>query len=170
MEFGAALRARYPDSRRCSYTVNNDPQSPEDISVRSMNFGQAWRTADTLDVEYRIELPMSFVRDGLAGLITDYVEDAREHPDPASSLDRALESAGWPGVPTILETAALLSRFVDLFGYDLILRWFGDGEPPHGPGFVLNTIDNIDLATSSEVVTFKGKARETGGPVPYQDR
>ncbi len=161
MEFGAALRLRCPDSSRCSYIVNNGPRSPENISVRAMNFGQHWRTENVVDVGYQIELPMSFVRDGLAGLIADYVEDAKEHPDPDSELDRALEVAGWPSVPSILETAALLVRFTELYGYDLILRWFGDGEPQHQPGVVLNTIDTIDLVTHPEVVTFEGRARET---------
>lgn len=133
MEFSAALRLRYPDSRRCSYVVDDCTRAPENIAVRAMNFGQHWRTENIVDVGYRIELPLSFVRDFLADMIAEYIDDAKAHPDPASEVDRALELARWPSVPRILETASLLGRFTDLYGHDLVLRWFGDGEPSINP-------------------------------------
>jgi hypothetical protein len=168
MEFGAALRARYPDASRCACEVDGRACTPEHIAIRTMNFGQHWRTAGIEEVAYRVELPRAYVDDVLREHVPGYVEDCRDHPDPYSDeLDHAIREAGYPDVAGVLANAALRDPFIEIFRYDILSGWFGAGPPDREPGCVLNTLDRIEVG--DDRVAFAGTARRSGVPVRYQD-
>jgi hypothetical protein len=165
--FAADLRARYPDAHRCTCTVDGEPCAPERISLRSMNFGQHWRTEGVEEVACSVEVPRAFLLDFLREQVPEYVDDSRRQPDPDSEVDRALEAAGWPDVDGVLAIPYLRDAMAEFYAHDLLLYWLGDGPPDREPGFVLNTIDRIEL--DEERITLAGTARRSGVPVRYQD-
>jgi len=133
-----------------------------------MNFGQHWRTEAIADVDYRIELPRAFLFDLLSRDLPEYVADCKAHPDPECSLDSTLRAAGWPDAGEVMRQPELTRFFAEYLATDLLLHWFGDVEPEGAGGFVLNTVERIDV-TDDRVITLEGKARPTGMPVRYQD-
>lgn len=160
MEFSAALRARYPDAPRGACVVGGRACAPERVAVRTMNFGQAWRSPGSADVEYRVEVPRAFFLDLLRAELPAYLDDSRRFPDPASAIDRMLAAAGWPTAAEVLARPELANAFAGFFAHELLLRWFGDGEPARRPGFVLNTIERVE-AVGERVIAISGTARPT---------
>lgn len=159
---GAALRARYPDASRCACIVGGHATDPGRLAVRTMNFGQGWRTPGEADVEYRAELPRAFLLDLLRAELPAYLDDSRRFPDPDSAIDAALAAAGWPPASEVLARPELVNAFAEFFAHELLLRWFGDGVPQRTPGFVLNTITRVDAA-GEHMVAISGTARPTDG-------
>lgn len=165
--YAAPLRARYPDALRCTCLADGEPCAPERLSVRTVNFGQRWRTEGMTEVAYRAELPLAYVEDVLREHVADYVQDSREHPDPDDEYDRALAAAEYPDAERVLATPALRDPLLEFFRYEILGHWFGTGHPEREPGYVLNTVDHTEVRDG--LVVFAGTARRSGMPVRYQD-
>lgn len=168
MEFGSELRAKYADAASCACVIDGQDRSPERVSKRMMNFGQRWRTEKIVDVDYRIELPRAFLFDFLSRELPELIADCQAHPDPECKVDNTLREAGWPDAGEIMSRPELTQFFAEYLANDLLLHWFGDVEPEGHGGFVLNTVDSVDV-TGERAITLRGKARPTGMPVRYQD-
>ena len=166
MEFGAALRARYPDAANCACVIDGQNRPPERVSKRTMNFGQHWRTAGVVDVGYRIELPRAFLFDLLSRDLPELIADCKAHPDPECTLDGTLRAANWPDAGEVMRRPELTQFFAEYLAGALLLHWFGDGE--REGGFVLNTVDRVHV-TGERAITLEGKARASGAPVRHQD-
>lgn len=165
--FGEACRDQYPEALACVCMAAGCAVSPQSLSVRSMNFGQHWRTQGIREVPYSVELPHRFWQDVVARELPEIVDDARKFPNDDNELDAALRQRGFPEViddQTALELAPLLVRY---FAHDLLLEWLGDGPPDNKPGWVINTIDAVVIDVDR--VRMSGSARADDGPVRYQD-
>lgn len=139
---------------------------PGQITVRSMNFGQRWRTPGIEDFPVEVELPASFVEPRLQAWLDEMRADAERHPDddlPGTLLPRR----GWPAAPAASRDPALAAMLARYCGFDLLLEWLGDGEPDELPGWVMNSVDG--WRRSGEVVRLEGTARRAGQAVRYQD-
>jgi hypothetical protein len=132
-----------------------------------MNFGQHWRTEGMQDVLYHVEVPFAYVEDVLREHTAGYVQDSREHPDPDDAYDRALAAAGHPDTERVLATPELRDPLLDLFRYEILGHWLGTGHPEREPGYVLNTVERIQVAGG--LVAYTGTARRSGMPVRHQD-
>ncbi len=150
-----------------SYACGAQPVELAQLGVRSMNFGQAWRTAGIVEVDYEVVLPRGYVLDVLEEGLRETKADAIEHPDLASGLDRALRDRGWPDAASALGDPHLEALLLDFYGHELLLYWLDGGEPRAEPGFVLNTIARSWVQGGT--VAFRGRARRTGVPVKFQD-
>jgi hypothetical protein len=166
-ESPAAVRARYPDAHRCRNVVEGRPCAPERITIRTMNFGQHWRTEGIEEVAYRVEVPLAYAEDVVREHVADYVQDSREHPDPDDAYDRALAAAGYPDTARVLATPELRDPLLGFFRYEILGFWLGAGEPDRQPDYVLNTVERIDVREGR--VAYTGTARRSGIPVRYQD-
>ena len=168
MEFGSKLRAKYADAARCACIIDGEERPPGRVSKRMMNFGQHWRTERILDVSYRVELPRAFFFDLLSRDLPELIEDSKAHPDPECPVDSTLRAANWPDAAEVMRRPQLTQFFAEYLANDLLLHWFGDVEAEGEGGFVLNTVDGVDV-TGDRVIALRGKARRTGMPVRYQD-
>ena len=168
MEFGSKLRAKYADAASCACIIDGEERALGRVSKRTMNFGQRWRTEGVVDVDYRIELPRAFLLDFLTRELPGYIADCQAHPDPECTLDRTLRAANWPDAGEVMTRPELIHFLVEYLAHDLLLHWLGDAEPEGDDGFVLNTVDSVDV-TGDRVIALRGKARRTGMPVRYQD-
>ncbi|HYH81702.1 MAG TPA: hypothetical protein VEX86_17990 [Longimicrobium sp.] len=166
MEQPSAVRARFTGGRRYDCRAEDRTVDASQLSVRSLNFGQHWRTDGIVDVAYEVALPLAFAVHVIASSLDDYVDDCVRHPsdDP---LEAALRARGWPGADAILADAALQEEMFATWGHDMLLAWLGDLETRDGPGWVINTIEASSV--DGDVVTIRGKARRAGQPVRYQD-
>lgn len=168
MEFGSELRSKYADAASCACVMDGEDCSADRVSKRTMNSGQHWRTKGVVDVDYRIELPRAFLFDFLTRELPEYTADCKAHPDPECTLDTTLREANWPDAGEVMRRPELTRFLAEYLAHDLLLRWFGDVAPEGDGGFVLNTVDSVDV-TGDRVITLEGKARPTGMPVRYQD-
>lgn len=166
MDFAGPLRAMYPNPDGYICTVGGEACPLTRVSIRSMNFGQQWRTEGITDVSYEIQLPVAFFLDLLRRDLPEYNDDCRRYPDPNSEIDRMLRGAGWPSAEDVLSNPELAQFMADWCAHDLLLHWLGDGPPDEEPGYVLNTIESVRVA---EVFTIRGRGRRSGIPVRYQD-
>lgn len=137
------------------------------LSTRTMNFGQHWRTRGLVTVSYSVVLPKAYYVDWLSRMLPEYVEDAIEFPDPSSELESALRARAWPSPEGIVENARLARLALSAFASELLVEWFGDGEPEQQPGFVMNTVDTVGFSEGCPKIA--GTARKAGIPVKYQD-
>ena len=167
MRFARDRRDLYPEASSCRAMAEGRAVAAEAMRLRTMNFGQFWRTHGIVDVEYRIEIPSRFFVDVLREELPGYVADAREFPDPGSELDRSLRACGWPSPDEVMEHPALARQLALYFAHDILLRWLGDGCPDAEAGYVLNTADEVRF--DGETLVIEGKARRAGIPVVYQD-
>lgn len=161
----AEIRRRFGDVG--TYMVDGHMVSALQLSRRTMNFGQHWRTCGLETVSYSVVLPKPYLVDWLRRMLPEYVEDAVKFPDPNSELESALRTRDWPDLEVILENARLAELVLSSFASELLVEWFGDGEPVKQPGFVMNTVDSVGF--SGESPRIAGTARRAGISVKYQD-
>lgn len=165
--FGNDCRRQYADARACVCLAAGRAISPQALGVRTMNFGQHWRTEGIHEVAYSVEMPHAFWIDVFARELPEVVEDARKFPDDDNELDTALRSRG---LPTEIDKAAALEMapiVVRHFAHDLLVEWIGDGSSDETPGFVINTIDAVSIDVDR--IRISGRARTDEIPVRYQD-
>jgi hypothetical protein len=136
------------------------------VSLRSMNFGQHWRTPTILEVGYCLHIPLAFIADVFARELPDYIEDAIRFPGD-DTFEAALRNRHWPAAKTILADAELCPLALQYFGHEILLAWLGDGEPCEAPGYIINTIERC--SRFDQFVEFRGRARKAGQKVAYQD-
>jgi hypothetical protein len=148
------------------YSVNGHHLFASQLSVRVMNFGQHWRTSGITEALYEVALPLWFFAAFLKRQLPGYYEDCRRHPGDGEPED-SLRQSGWLAIPVILAGPKLSAALLIYFGHELLLEWFGDDGPKALPGFVLNTVDSAELR--GDRVILRGRAREAGEPVSYQD-
>ncbi len=164
----AELRNRYiPQESDCPCFVNGQSCSPAQLVVRSMNFGQHWRTLGITDAAYQAYLPKAFVMDYLEKELGEYVEDSKQFPNFEDPLENSLRAKQWPSLTEIFEDATLASLAMKRFGYEILSNWFGGSPVEQEPGFVINTIDFVSIKNGNPY--FVGKARIANVPVTYQD-
>lgn len=165
--FGDDCRRNYPDAARCICRAEGHIVHAQALSLRSMNFGQHWRTEGIREVSYSVEIPHRFWLDVVARELPEFVDDAMKFPSDDDKLEAELRVRGWPSSlddKTALDLAPLWVRYFD---HDLLLEWLGDGPPDEHPGWVVNTIESIVI--EADRVRFTGTARTTEIPVRYQD-
>lgn len=165
--FGETCRQQYPEAAICVCTAGGSIVSPPALSVRSMNFGQHWRTEGIREVAYSVEFPHRFWRDLVHREWPEIIDDARKFPEDDTAIEAALRERGLPDSldeTTALELAPL---FVRHYAHDLLLEWLGDGPPDVTPGWIINTIDNVVIEVDR--VRLSGVARTDETPVRYQD-
>ena len=167
MKFGRDVRELFPSAAHCMCIVEGTPVEPERLNLRSMNFGQHWRTPEIDDVRYSVEIPFDYFVALLREELPEHIRDLQEHGDFAFPFERALEAAGWPSAEIAAEIPDLAAALADYYGHDLLLHWLGDGPPDREPGYVLNTISEVSLSPTK--LTLSGAARKSGVPVRYQD-
>ncbi len=100
-------RSRYPSP--LEYLVDSHSVTPAQLSVRSMNFGQLWRTQGIQVREYKVTLPIQFFIDILEKEVPAFVDDAKKHPDINSAFENTLRIKGWPTVSKIITDHQLAS-------------------------------------------------------------
>jgi hypothetical protein len=160
-----ARRARYLIASEC--LVESCAVTASQLSVRSMNFGQRWRTQGVQGYHYSATLPVQLFIDVLERELPEFVDDAVQHPDKASDLENALRDLGWPTVSEVIAHPVLAQMWLEYLGHTLLLDWFGDGEPHAQPGFVIHTIQ--DISRMGDRIRLRGMARQAGLQVAYQD-
>lgn len=114
---------------------------PSQISVRSMNFGQHWRTEGERDFEYFVAFPVQLFFDVLAREAPAFVKDAILNPDKECALENIQRNRGWPSVDQVLADHKIAALWLEYLAHTLLLEWFGDGEPESEPGYVTNTVE-----------------------------
>lgn len=165
--FGAALRAAYPEAEGCVCTAEGARVPPEAFRIRTMNFGQHWRTPGIVDVAYRAELPAAFLRDLARRELPAWMDEARTFPDEGEMED-ALRAAGWPSPDDAVADRGIAVLVARTFAMDLLGEWFDAGRPTAEPGYLLNTADAVHLAPGGGVI-IEGRARRADVPAYYQD-
>ena len=109
MEARVDVRARFGHREAApSGEADGRPVRAAQLGVRSMNFGQYWRTPDTRTVPYDVTLPLTFVISVLGRELPEYTRDCLAHPgtDP---FEDALRNRQWPGAEAVLDDAELCS-------------------------------------------------------------
>ncbi len=143
--------------------------TPEDISIRSMNFGQHWRTEGIRNFPYQVSIPLNYVIDYLNTQLPEYIEDAFADRDEEDELDNLLMAYGWSkdAKTLLLETNnTLRDLLLDFFAFDILLHWYSDGPVSDG-GAIINTHDQFSIEGDYLIIT--GVCRKSGVPVRYQD-
>jgi hypothetical protein len=166
MEDPAAVRARFASGTSLNCTAEGEPTDASQLSVRSLNFGQPWRTAGIVDVGCTVALPRAFAVEVIAATLDGFVDDYTRFPgdDP---LEAALRARGWPSADAIVADPALHEPMFAAWGHEMLLQWLGDLETKATPGWVINSI--VSGSVSDAVVTIECTARRAGIPVRYQD-
>jgi hypothetical protein len=164
---GRRLRNRFSGTAICRCEAEGVVLEPKSFRVRTMNFGQRWRTPEIVDVRYTIEVPLDYVCEFLATPLRDYREDAELHPDVDDDLECALRAGNWPSAEGALSQPTLFPLLLDFWAHDILLQWLGDPGPPTEPGFIVNTATTFDHVPHG--IRIGGKCRRSGLPVLYQD-
>jgi hypothetical protein len=167
VEPSASVRARHGwRPERIAGTADDAPVRAGQLARRLMNFGQHWRTEGIEEVEYTVQIPLSFLAELMERDHPGYVEDSIEHPSD-HPYEAAQRGRGWPGVAGMLVDPGLLRMSVDWYAGDLLLEWLGAGPPDEAPGFILNTVSFRGRA--GDAIVLAGRARRAERPVRYQD-
>jgi predicted component of type VI protein secretion system len=163
----SAITRRAYGEADAAYLVDGQPSAAARLRVRTMNFGQPWRTPGLEEVDVRVTLGARFVADWIDALLPEVRADALAHPDPDDDLARALALRGWPSAAVALGEPELARGLVASFAHDLLLSWLGDGAPDEEPSFVLNGARVEEVADGRPVLA--GRARRNDRPVRVQD-
>jgi hypothetical protein len=167
VELPAAIRRRFGHSDADSAgEAEGRPVNATQLRIRSVNFGQHWRTPGGREVSYSVLLPLAFVADLLQQELPEYVDDCIKFPD-STPLEAALRRSQWPSTAQILDDPELCALALSWFAHDCLLKWFGDGKPEGAENYVINTVDLSER--QGDAVRFAGVARAAGQPVQYQD-
>ncbi len=169
MPYQNEWRPRFPTPpHTASYRVEGKPVSVEALSVRTMNFGQHWRTPGIVEVRYEVVLPRAYavalIERNWAGLVGDY----QRHPEPDEPLDRVLRAFDWPEPDRALADPIASPLVLEAFSHELLLRWFDDGVPD-GPGFVLNTIEEARMVGPDVYLAGRARPHDPRVSYAYQD-
>lgn len=161
-------RAKYHGAlSKLEYYCNGSRCTAEQISVRSMNFGQPWRTAGIQDMNYSVTLPKLYIIEHINQEMPEYRMDSEKFPDPTDTFEAELRANSWPSAEKMMTIPKLSKLALEHFAHELLLEWFGDAPPEDHPGFILNTIDNF--SAYNHLVWFKGKCRRSRPYVAFQD-
>lgn len=142
-----------------TYKINGEPVHCNQITLRSMNFGQPWHSADILEFPYTITIPLVFAIDLINTCLEDLYIDIRQY-GVSSSLDEEIVKNKFPSdISGFISKQTMTNTFqqalIDFFQHDLLLRWFGDKATDQSL-FSINTIEAFQVLESS--VQFDGKA------------
>lgn len=122
------------------------------LSCRSLNFGSFHGAEDLARAEYAAEIPVAFLLEMMEREHPSYVDDSLAHPDPDDPYEQAQRERGWPSPREMLDDPVLLPPTLEFYAHDLLVRWFGDGQPAETPGWVANTITRQALADGTVVI------------------
>ena len=151
-----------------AYFVDSKPVGVEQCSVRSMNFGQHWRSENVIPITYTITLPYSLFVEIVDSELPELIDDMKTHPDADDKYEKLLREHKWPdSVNRVMLNTELAVKTLEWLGHEMMLRWFGDGKPESSSGFVFNTIESVSFNNNNPVIT--GMGRMGGQPVAYQD-
>ncbi|NPC68818.1 hypothetical protein D7Y27_03350 [Corallococcus sp. AB004] len=165
MTYQNEWRPRFPvPPHTARYLVEGRPVLVEALRVRTMNFGQHWRTPGVVEVRYEVVLPGAYAVALLEQDWADWIEDYQRFPEPNDPLEQALRALGWPGPAQALADPVVAPLVLDFNAHELLLRWFDDGVPSI-PGFVLNTVDEVRMVGTD--VWLAGQARPELPDVSY---
>ncbi|RKG61078.1 hypothetical protein D7X30_09330 [Corallococcus sp. AB011P] len=170
MTYQNEWRPRFSVSpHRSSYVVEGRPVAVDNLSVRTMNFGQHWRTPGIVEVRYEVILPGAYAVALLEQDWVEVVEDGQRFLSPDHPLDQALRALGWPEPARALADPATAHLLIDFFAHELLLRWFDDGVPTAAPGFVLNTVDEFRMAGTDVWIAGRARPELPGVNHAFQD-
>lgn len=165
-ELPAEVRARFgwAEDRACG-TADGVPVCPAQLKLRTMNFGQHWRTEGITEVDCSILVPLALLAEEMEREHADFVADSVAHPsdDP---YEQAQRDRGWPSVAPMLADADLLRLSAEWYGREILARWLGDAWPEAAlpteqtPWFVLNTA--AFQGREGDLLRFAGRARRAG--------
>ncbi len=162
-----ALRDKY-SGHHAYYWADGSPCLAEDLSLRSVNFGQPWVTAGLPECRYGVAPPIAYVREASERLYTEYARDRRPLPDPdPEPLELILREMQWPNLDDVWADPDAVTMFLIHFARDILKPWLGEGPPELEPGFVINTVDYAEV--EKKVVQFSGRARLGDVIVPFED-
>lgn len=151
-----------------SYLVAGHSMAAEALRVRTMNFGQHWRTPGIVEVRYAVVLPGAYALELLSLDWDEFIDDYQRFPEPDDPLDRVLRGLDWPDPARALADPVAAPLVLDFFAHEFLLRWFGDGVPD-GPGFVLNTYDEVRMAGPDVYLAGLARPHDPHVPYAYQD-
>lgn len=142
------------------YTVNGREVDHDQISLRSMNFGQPLGNAGILELPYTITIPLVFTVDLINTCLEDLYHDIRQY-GVSSTMDEEIVNNGFPTdisgfISKQTEGNSLQKELIHFFAHDLLLRWFGDGASRETPSFLINTIDAFRCL--EETIQFEGSS------------
>ena len=149
------------------FSVDGQLIDSSQLTVRSMNFGQHWRTPNVVDYSYSVSLPKEFFVKTLITELPELVTDCQLHPNFDEPFENALRAADWPDAHAVSASVELAAMALKWFAHDMLLDWFGDGRPQRSPAFVINTIDSLSFHGPHPNIV--GKARSANVAVQYQD-
>lgn len=163
-----AVRDLFPGAATHA-TIDGNPVTLESVSVRSHNRGQHWRTPDVVPVSYSVELPRAYVVALLAepDMLPGLIEDAQQYPDDDDALATALRAAGFPDADEAMNDPRIAPELVRFYVQEALVRWLGDGAPEREPGFVLNSVERLEVRPAGVLV--EGQGRRSDIAVVYQD-
>ncbi|MBO3697630.1 hypothetical protein [Roseivirga sp. E12] len=150
-------------------SVDGTELAPEDMRIRSMNFGQHWRTEGVENFPYEAKIPLAFVIDYLNTQLEEYVEDAIADPDEDDEMDNLLKAYGWStDAENLLSNTSerLKDLLMDFFAFDMLIHWYCDGQAPDN-GAMINSFERFSIDGDYLIIT--GQCRKSGFPVRYQD-
>jgi hypothetical protein len=155
MEPPAAVRARfgYPPERPCA-TVAGERVRGTQLSCTLQGFGdRRWADAAGLPrADFTAEVPVAFLREMMEREHPSYVEDARRFPDADDPFEAAQRERGWPAPDRMLADPLLLPLTLAFYAHDLMVDWFGDGQPPDRPGWVAHAFAGQALVDGTVLI------------------
>ena len=164
---GEELRVTYTESSACRCTASGQEVAVDALAVRTMNFGQHWRTPGAVDEEYSLELPATYVRDFLERNLPEWRRLAQKNLYYGDRLGVALCSADWPEPKVVVTQPDRLALVFEVYERDILDIWCG----AYGSGvidcFILNNVDKVEVV--GRVVRVTGRALKMPDKAAYQD-
>lgn len=144
------------------------------FKVRTMNFGQPWRTAGIVDVAYEASIPIMCLGAVMYDQHADLIADCIAIPDDVrGAYELALRDRGWPSADVVLNDAQLCALALQHYAHDTLLQFESfialdtRGELPYP--WVLNTVTSADIRGGLAVVRGMARPPRPPGAVQFQD-
>lgn len=143
------------------------------FKVRTMNFGQTWRTPGIDDISFELAVPLPCLA---AVLQRKHVAPAGEqiaNPSEDSLYEALRRARGWPEFAAVLADAELRQLAFARYGHECLLELekclAGVARAAQLPRWVLNTIVSIEANASVGIIRGMARAPVDGDDIKYQD-
>jgi len=153
-------RENYTEYQLCSYLVSDKEVNPNDITIRTMNYGQCWRSHVIVESPYKVMLPVRYVVDFLE---TEYTElrtfciEEKDDPDPLC-LEFEMAAANYPETiqlifNDIIRYANLINELILWFEWEILDSWLGNHVDSHLiPTYAINSVTSVSLRENLIIV------------------
>ena len=144
------------------------------FKVRTMHFGQAWRTPGIDAVPFELAVPLqclaAVMQHPRAASAGERIAQASDDVTPYEAL---LRVRGWPACAAVLADAELRTLAFTHYGHACLLQleqWLAaDARTAQLPRWVLNTIERIEVSANVGLVRGMARAPVDGDDIKYQD-